>query len=54
VRAAGSGFVLNSNGFIVTNNHVVENASDIQVKLGDGRELPAKVVGRDAKPTSPS
>ena len=49
VRAAGSGFVLNSNGFIVTNNHVVENASDIQVKLGDGRELPAKVVGRDAK-----
>jgi serine protease Do len=49
VRAAGSGFVLNSNGFIVTNNHVVENASDIQVKLSDGRELPAKVIGRDAK-----
>src|SRR5437899_6081512 len=49
VRAAGSGFVLNANGFIVTNNHVVENAADIQVKLDDGRELPAKVVGRDAK-----
>ena len=49
VRAAGSGFVLNSNGFVVTNNHVVENASDIQVKLSDGRELPAKVIGRDAK-----
>src|SRR6266478_623870 len=49
VRAAGSGFVLNSNGFIITNNHVVENAADIQVKLDDGRELPAKVVGRDAK-----
>jgi serine protease Do len=49
VRAAGSGFVLNSNGFIVTNNHVVENAADIQVKLDDGRELPAKVVGRDSK-----
>ena len=49
VRAGGSGFILNANGYIVTNNHVVENASDIQVKLGDGRELPAKVVGRDAK-----
>jgi serine protease Do len=48
-RAAGSGCVLNSNGYIVTNNHVVEHAADIQVKLGDGRELPAKVVGRDAK-----
>src|SRR5499427_2000404 len=49
VRAGGSGFILNANGYIVTNNHVVENAADIQVKLGDGRELPAKVVGRDAK-----
>src|SRR5437899_10934722 len=48
-RAAGSGFVLNTNGVIVTNNHVVENATDIQVKLDDGRELPAKVVGRDSK-----
>ena len=49
VRAGGSGFILNANGYIVTNNHVVENAVDIQVKLGDGRELPSKVVGRDAK-----
>src|SRR5262245_23246067 len=48
-RAAGSGFILNTNGFIVTNNHVVENAADIQVKLADGHELRAKVVGRDAK-----
>ena len=49
IRAGGSGFILNANGYIVTNNHVVENAADIQVKLGDGRELPAKVVGRDPK-----
>src|SRR4030095_6865477 len=43
VRAGGSGFIVNANGFIITNNHVVENAANIQVKLGDGRELPAKV-----------
>ncbi len=49
VRAGGSGFIVNANGFIITNNHVVENAANIQVKLDDGREVPAKVVGRDAK-----
>jgi serine protease Do len=49
VRAGGSGVIVNANGYIVTNNHVVDNAADIQVKLDDGRELPAKVVGRDAK-----
>jgi serine protease Do len=48
-RAVGSGFVLSANGYIVTNNHVVENATGIQVKLADGRELDAKVVGRDPK-----
>jgi serine protease Do len=49
VRASGSGFVLSPDGYIVTNNHVVEDATDIQAKLADGRELPAKVVGRDPK-----
>ena len=49
VRAGGSGVILNANGYIVTNNHVVENAVDIQVKLDDRRELPATVVKRDAK-----
>jgi serine protease Do len=48
-RAMGSGFVINQNGYIVTNNHVVDGATQISVKLSDGRELPGKVVGRDSK-----
>ncbi|HEV2056233.1 MAG TPA: DegQ family serine endoprotease [Methylomirabilota bacterium] len=48
-RSMGSGFIINQNGYIVTNNHVVEGASQVQVKLSDGRELPAKVIGRDSK-----
>jgi serine protease Do len=45
--ASGSGFFISANGYIVTNNHVVENSTDIKVVLKDERELPAKVVGRD-------
>ncbi len=45
----GSGFIINKDGYILTNNHVVENATDITVKLGDSRELKAKVIGRDPK-----
>jgi serine protease Do len=45
----GSGFIINKDGYILTNNHVVENATDITVKLGDSREFKAKVVGRDPK-----
>ena len=48
-RSLGSGFVIDNHGFILTNNHVVENADEIMVKLSDGKELKAKVVGRDAK-----
>jgi serine protease Do len=43
----GSGFVLNGEGFILTNNHVVKDASDIRVTLDDGREFIATVVGTD-------
>jgi serine protease Do len=43
----GSGFLLNTEGYILTNNHVVANATDIRVKLADEREFAAKVVGRD-------
>jgi serine protease Do len=44
---AGSGFFISSDGLIVTNNHVVEGAEKIRVRLTDETELPAKVVGRD-------
>jgi serine protease Do len=47
VQASGSGFFISPDGYIVTNNHVVENADTIKVKLEDKRELTAKVVGRD-------
>jgi serine protease Do len=48
-RGGGSGFFINSNGFIVTNNHVVEKAREITATLKDGRELKATVVGRDER-----
>ncbi|HEX9078698.1 MAG TPA: DegQ family serine endoprotease [Desulfuromonadaceae bacterium] len=48
-QSLGSGFIINKDGFIITNNHVVDNADEIKVKLSDGREYKAKVVGRDAK-----
>jgi serine protease Do len=49
MRGLGSGFVINAGGYVVTNNHVVDGATEIRVKFADGRELPGKVIGRDAK-----
>jgi len=46
-RSLGSGFVINPEGLIVTNNHVVERAQSIEVRLADGRKLGALVAGRD-------
>jgi serine protease Do len=49
VQALGSGFVIDADGRIVTNNHVVDGATAVTVKLDDGRALPARVVGRDPR-----
>ena len=48
-RSLGSGFIIDGDGSILTNNHVVENASKIVVKLSDDQEYEAKVIGRDPK-----
>ena len=48
-QSAGSGVIIDPKGYIVTNNHVVENATQITVTLSDKREFPAKVVGADPK-----
>ncbi len=45
----GSGVIVNEDGYILTNNHVIEGADEIIVYLADGRELDAKIVGRDPK-----
>jgi len=46
-QALGSGFVISEDGFIVTNNHVIEGADEIQIEFTDGTVLEAKVVGAD-------
>jgi serine protease Do len=47
VAGAGSGFIIDPSGIIVTNNHVVEHADKIVVSLTDGHQYPATVIGRD-------
>ena len=48
-RAAGSGVIVDARGYILTNNHVVENATAIEVRLSDDRKFKATLVGRDAR-----
>ena len=48
-RSLGSGFVINKSGYILTNDHVIEDARQIMVSLKDGHQYRAKVVGRDSK-----
>ena len=47
LQGLGSGVIVNKDGYILTNNHVIENADDIKVTLYDNRQFEAKVVGRD-------
>jgi serine protease Do len=49
MQGIGSGFVIDRAGYIVTNNHVVGEADGIEVVLQDGKEYPAKLIGRDTK-----
>lgn len=48
-RSLGTGFIIDKSGLIITNNHVVERADEIKVKLSDRREFKATVIGRDLK-----
>jgi serine protease Do len=48
-QSLGTGFIIDKDGYIMTNNHVVEMADEIRVKLSDGKEYEAKVIGRDPK-----
>jgi serine protease Do len=48
-EVAGSGFFVSSDGFIVTNNHVIENSDQLKVSLDDGRMLDARLIGRDPR-----
>jgi serine protease Do len=48
-RGLGSGVIVSADGYILTNNHVVANAKDVEVTLNDGRQMTAKVIGTDPK-----
>lgn len=48
-QGSGSGIIISKDGYVLTNNHVVEDMDEIQVKLTDNREFSAKLVGRDPK-----
>ncbi|MCB9383603.1 MAG: DegQ family serine endoprotease [Bryobacterales bacterium] len=48
-RGLGSGVIFSSDGYILTNHHVIEDADEVKVQLSDDREFPAKIIGSDSK-----
>jgi serine protease Do len=48
-KGVGSGVIVSKDGYILTNNHVVDNADEVKISLQDGREFTAKVIGKDPK-----
>lgn len=48
-HSLGTGFIIDPAGFVITNNHVIEGAEDIKVKLSSGEEVKAEIIGRDPK-----
>jgi serine protease Do len=48
-QSLGSGFFISADGYVVTNNHVVQNGSEVEITMDDGKTLDAKVVGTDSK-----
>ena len=48
-RSLGSGVLIDKEGYIITNNHVIEDADEIRIKLSDGEEFQADIIGRDIK-----
>jgi serine protease Do len=49
VNSLGSGFIIDASGLVVTNNHVIADADEINVILNDGTKLPARLIGKDTK-----
>jgi serine protease Do len=49
LTSLGSGFIMDKEGYIITNNHVIEGADEIKVRLSDKEEYDAKIIGRDGK-----
>ena len=51
--ALGSGFIISSDGYVISNNHVIKNADEIIVRLSDRREFKAELVGADERRPRP-